>query len=132
MRYYSTKGPLSIGSFPLTDAVSIHNFDGIQYVPAIESNAWGYVDYKKSLPMKIAKRYGLILSFSPKDEDLFVKSAEAALNHEHIEHGWYGFKCPCCAGQAEARRKQFDGSIVARCSVCGVKIQVKALFDGKP
>ncbi len=60
MRYYSTQRPISIGTYPNRNVVSIHNFLARQWSDEINRYAWGWIDYSQPLPPIEAKSYELI------------------------------------------------------------------------
>lgn len=63
MRYYSTLRPVGIGTFPKptgNKVLSIENFDSRIYVPEINREAWGYIEYEKPLSNEDADNYDLI------------------------------------------------------------------------
>ena len=57
-RYYSTKGPVRPGAFPLL-ANTVICFKEKKDVPGVGS-AWGYLEYEQQLSAGVAERYGLI------------------------------------------------------------------------
>lgn len=60
-RYYSILRPIGPGTFPKTQEVlGFHNYDRRTYVPEIEREAWGYIDYKAPLTAQEASAYDLI------------------------------------------------------------------------
>ena len=60
-RYYSTQRPVMPGGFPEKGKVeNIVNFDKRKYCAEIESEAWGYIDYKEPLTEKQASDYELV------------------------------------------------------------------------
>ena len=62
-RYYSTQRPVGIGTFPKpTDGgrvLEVVNYGEKRFVPALQGEAWGYIDYEKPLLVKEAERYEL-------------------------------------------------------------------------
>ena len=63
-RYYSTKRPVDLGTFPKppdNPVVEIHNYDAESRVPVENGmiQAWGYVEYQKPLPEQQASDYEL-------------------------------------------------------------------------
>ena len=51
-RYYNTQRPVTPGAYPKpknNPAMLIHNFSSREYVPEIGRQAWGYVEYDRSL-----------------------------------------------------------------------------------
>ena len=61
MRYYSTQRPVSPGTFPNTRRVKdVVNFDRRQFVPEINREAWGYIEYADPLTEKQAADYELV------------------------------------------------------------------------
>lgn len=61
MLYYSTQRPISPGSYPRRDdVVSLHNFDTRTYCDVIGMEAWGYIEYSRSLSEKEMKEYELV------------------------------------------------------------------------
>lgn len=122
MRYYSVNAPISLESFPRDGAISIHNYDGIEYVPQIGRNAWGYIDYRRLLSDKECNEYGLVGG----SRELFFESAQNRMEDEHNRNGyygsWLGFQCPCCSGQAMVRKSMMSGSLIAKCSLCGLEV----------
>ena len=49
MKYYSIMRPVSIGTYPKSGAEEIVNYDRRQYVPEIGREAWGYIEYSRTL-----------------------------------------------------------------------------------
>ena len=65
MKYYSILRPVGIGTFPKpagTFVVTINNFDKRIFVPEINREAWGYIEYEKPLSNEDADNYDLIKS----------------------------------------------------------------------
>ncbi len=60
MIYYSALRPIGIGCCPKSGIVSITNFDRRKYVPEIDREAWGYVEYDHELTEKEAYSYDLV------------------------------------------------------------------------
>lgn len=61
MRYYSIMRPIAPGTFPRTQPVKdVVNFDSRQFVPEINREAWGYIDYTGPLTDKQAADYELV------------------------------------------------------------------------
>ena len=63
-RYYSTQRPVDIGTFPKppdNPVVEVHNYDADSRIPVENGmiQAWGYVEYQKSLTEKEAGDYEL-------------------------------------------------------------------------
>ena len=53
MRYYSTLRPIAMGVLSknaLQYVTAIKNYDSRQFVPAINRDAWGYVETENALP----------------------------------------------------------------------------------
>lgn len=62
MRLYSTHRPIDIGTIPKNDAFPIKeivNFDEPIFVPEIDHDAYGYVEYDEYIPKKLAGEYQL-------------------------------------------------------------------------
>ena len=62
-RYYSILRPIVPGSFPEPQdnhIMRIENFDKRVYIPEIEREAWGYIDYEDELAGPVADEYELI------------------------------------------------------------------------
>ena len=60
-RYYSTQRPVMPGSFPKRKNVdALLNYPGKTFVPAIEREAWGWIDYTEPLEAKEADDYELL------------------------------------------------------------------------
>lgn len=62
MRYYSTQRPIAPGSFPEPEGNTVErivNFPAKTYVDEIWKQAWGYIDYEKSISEKDASDYEL-------------------------------------------------------------------------
>ena len=57
MRYYSTQRPITPGSYPKENVISIENFDDKKYVSEIGGDAWGYVEYDCELPEEKVRAY---------------------------------------------------------------------------
>lgn len=63
MRYYSILRPVSIGTYPKprdNRVLEINNFDRKTYCEEIEREAWGYIDYEKTLTPRDANIYELM------------------------------------------------------------------------
>ena len=61
VKYYSLRRPVEPGSYPKTRKVlNIANFDQREYVPEIERQAWGYIEYDGELDEKSAYNYELV------------------------------------------------------------------------
>lgn len=63
MRYYSILRPVSIGTYPKpkdNKVVEIKNFEDRLYCTHIGREAWGYIEYEKTLSLDDAKKYELI------------------------------------------------------------------------
>lgn len=60
MRYYSTQRPVMPGSFPKEGAQEIHNFDSRTFIPEIGREAWGYIEYSRTLTPQEAASYELM------------------------------------------------------------------------
>ena len=63
MRYYSILRPISIGTYPKlegNEVLKINNFNTKSYCKEIDRDAWGFIDYKKPIPIDIAEEYELI------------------------------------------------------------------------
>ena len=59
MKYYSIMRPVSIGTYPKSGAEEIVNYDRCQYVPEIGREAWGYIEYSRTLTEKEMSDYEL-------------------------------------------------------------------------
>ena len=60
-RYYSIMRPIAPGTFPRTQPVQdVVNFDSRRFVPEINREAWGYIEYTEPLTEKQAADYELI------------------------------------------------------------------------
>lgn len=62
MRLYATHRPIDIGTIPKTEAFPIKeivNFDDQTFVPEINHDAYGYVEYEDFIPKKVADEYQL-------------------------------------------------------------------------
>ena len=60
-RYYSTMRPIAPGTFPRTQPVKdVVNFDSRRFVPEINREAWGYIEYAGPLTEKQAAGYELV------------------------------------------------------------------------
>lgn len=60
-RYYSILRPIGPGTFPKTqEVIGFHNYDRRTYIPAIDHEAWGYIDYTAPLTDREASSYDLI------------------------------------------------------------------------
>ena len=65
-RYYSTMRPIAPGTFPRTQPVQeVVNFDSRRFVPEIDREAWGYIEYAGPLTETQAVGYELV---PPPDE----------------------------------------------------------------
>ena len=63
MRYYSILRPISLGTYPKyqdNKVLEIVNFDERIYCEDISRDAWGYIEYEKSIDKKDACNYDLI------------------------------------------------------------------------
>lgn len=61
MRYYSTKRPVTPGSYPKQKfAVKIHNFEQKTFCKEIGCEAWGYIEYSIELPEADIEDYELL------------------------------------------------------------------------
>ena len=61
MRYYSTKRPVTPGSYPKQKfAVKIHNFEQKTFCKEIGCEAWGYIEYSIDLPEADIEDYELL------------------------------------------------------------------------
>lgn len=61
VRYFSTQRPITPGSYPRPRAVrQIVNYDKREFVPAIEREAWGYIDYASELDELDVTDYELV------------------------------------------------------------------------
>ncbi|MCR4955152.1 MAG: hypothetical protein K6A30_00515 [Lachnospiraceae bacterium] len=63
MRIYSIKRPINTGTYPRSNryqVLEIRNFEKKDYVPEIDSEAWGYIDYESDVPENILKNYELV------------------------------------------------------------------------
>lgn len=49
MRYYSTRRPVTPGSYPNGLVKEIHNFDSRTFCEEIDREAWGYIEYSREL-----------------------------------------------------------------------------------
>lgn len=61
-RYYLIERPADIGTFPnpcLNKITRIENYDNKKYVKEIDREAWGNVEYQKSLTAKEISEYEL-------------------------------------------------------------------------
>lgn len=61
-RYYSTERPVSLGTFPKAKdnvPMNIKNFETKIYVPEINREAYGYLEYKHELTNKQIDAYEL-------------------------------------------------------------------------
>lgn len=59
-RYYSILRPVGIGTFPKKDCkINIHNFYQREYVPSIDREAWGYIEYEEPLTEEEMRCYDL-------------------------------------------------------------------------
>ena len=61
--YYSTLRPVSIGTYPKEGMVKFKNFDKRTYIPDIEREAWGYLEYDRELTRKEMESYDLVAPF---------------------------------------------------------------------
>ena len=60
-RYYSSMRPIGPGTFPRTQPVKdVVNFDRRQFVPEINREAWGYIEYADPITEKQAADYDLV------------------------------------------------------------------------
>ena len=60
-RYYSIMRPIAPGTFPRTQPVQdVVNFDSRRFVPEINREAWGYIEYTEPLAEKQAADYELV------------------------------------------------------------------------
>lgn len=62
MRYYSTRRPITKGSYPQLESnkiKEIHNFDGKTYCEDIKQEAWGYIEYEQPLQPEDISDYEL-------------------------------------------------------------------------
>ena len=60
-RYYSIMRPIGPGTFPRTKRVTdVVNFDRRQFVPEINREAWGYIEYVDPITEKQAADYELV------------------------------------------------------------------------
>lgn len=60
-RYYSIMRPIGPGTFPRTKYVKdVVNFDRRQFVPEINREAWGYIEYADPITEKQAADYELV------------------------------------------------------------------------
>ncbi|MDE6388944.1 MAG: hypothetical protein K2L82_14180 [Lachnospiraceae bacterium] len=100
-RYYSTQRPVMPGGFPEKGKVeNIVNFDKRKYCAEIESEAWGYIDYKEPLTEKQASDYELVpyeervkVIMTPGIKSLILESENftefvAKSVARHINHDW--------------------------------------------
>lgn len=63
MKYYSIHRPIAPGTFPRSKPVkNIVNFDRRQFVPEINREAWGYIEYADPITEKQAANYELVPS----------------------------------------------------------------------
>ena len=63
MRYYSILRPISIGTYPNpkdNEVLKINNFDSRSYCKDIDREAWGFIDYEKSLSLEDSEKYELV------------------------------------------------------------------------
>ena len=61
IRYFSIRRPVGPGTFPRTQPVrQIVNYDRREFVPVIEQEAWGYIDFGGELTEEEAVRYELV------------------------------------------------------------------------
>lgn len=63
MRYYSILRPISIGTYPKpkdNEVLKINNFDNRSYCKDIDREAWGFIDYEKSLSLEDSEKYELV------------------------------------------------------------------------
>ncbi len=60
-RYYSIMRPIGPGTFPRTKPISdVVNFDRRQFVPEINREAWGYIEYTAPITERQAADYELV------------------------------------------------------------------------
>ena len=60
-RYYSIMRPIGPGTFPRTKYVKdVVNFDRRQFVPEINREAWGYIEYADPITEKQSADYELV------------------------------------------------------------------------
>ena len=60
-RYYSIMRPIAPGTFPKNQPVQeLVNFDSRRFVPEINREAWGYIEYAGPLTEKQAIGYELV------------------------------------------------------------------------
>lgn len=63
MKYYSILRPVSPGTFPKPTGnkiLEIRNFDDKTYIPEIDREAWGYIDYSAPLTEQEISVYELV------------------------------------------------------------------------
>lgn len=63
IRYYSLHRPVGPGIYPKPRGNKIlqtYNYRNRRYVPSIDENAWGWIDYEKPLSDKDAANYELV------------------------------------------------------------------------
>lgn len=61
--YFTTLRPVSIGTYPKDGMVRFKNFDKRTYVPDIEREAWGYLEYDRELTREEMESYDLVAPF---------------------------------------------------------------------
>lgn len=61
--YFSTMRPVSIGTYPKKGMVRFENFEKRTYVPDIEREAWGYLEYDRELTREEMENYDLVAPF---------------------------------------------------------------------
>lgn len=72
MRYFSIRRPVGPGTYPRPSdnrVLGITNFSGKEYCEEIGRDAWGFIDYERTLREQDADMYELVLAKKEKKDD---------------------------------------------------------------